>query len=551
MNILGITHQASYNPAACILVDGKLIAFAEEERFVRVKHALRYIPEKAIDFCLREARLKPEDINVVAIGWEKPPRTYFGLDLIRNTLKSTGHSFAPKWWRNEATYWTYIRFLDLDLEAYLKKFRNVKKATYYSHHLAHAASAIFPSSFDSGNFITLDNRGGFESGLVGCFHKDEIEILARIPISSSVGAMYENVTEILGFQPHSHEGKVMALGSYGKEMKERFCSYKRDFKIRVSWNLIRHAKELVDKESGNDPTKDIRADIAATVQRNLEAVCLELLEDLKSRTSYDKLVLAGGTFLNANTNGRIIDSGLVEEAFIQPASNDAGVALGAAILAARESGDRIKVEFKHAYWGPSYSNEEIEGMLTNWKVKYEYNEDIEGVVAESLAKGNIVGWLRGRMEIGPRALGGRSILADPSNPKMKDTINYKVKQREWWRPFAPSMLEEHTSRYLPNLRHAPFMIVTSKVNKEHLDEIISAAHIDETCRPQTVEKETCASYYKLIDDFRGITGIPAILNTSFNFRGEPLVCDPRDALRTFVSTGMDCLALENFLIRKQ
>lgn len=551
MNILGITHPVSYNPAACILVDGQLKAFAEEERFVRVKHAYKYIPERATDFCLKEACLKPEDIQMVAIGWEKPPKLYWSLELFKNALKSTGNSFSFKRFRSEATYWTFIRFLDVELEEFLKKFKSVKKVTYYPHHLAHAASAIFPSSFGSGNLITLDNRGGFESGLIGCFHKDEIEIFARVPISSSVGAMYENLTGVLGFRPHSHEGKVMALASYGNRMKEKFCNYEGKFKINVSWNLIEHAKELVSNQQGSDPTKDVRKDIAATVQRDLEETSLELLKDLKALTGYNSLVLAGGTALNANMNGYLLDSRLVKEVFIQPAANDAGVALGAAILAARESGDKVRIEFKHAYWGPSYSNEEIGAMLKNLKLKYEYDEDIEGIVAESLATGNIIGWLRGRMEIGPRALGARSIIADPSNPKMKDKINYYVKQREWWRPFAPSILEEYASRYLLNLRYAPFMIITSQVNEEHPDEIISASHIDKTCRPQTVEKESCGSYYKLIDDFRKITGVPAILNTSFNFREEPLVCTPRDALRTFFSTGMDYLVLENFLIRKE
>lgn len=550
MNILGITHQASYNPAACILVDGQLVAFAEEERFVRVKHAFRYIPERAIDFCLKKASLTPKDVQIVAIGWEKPPRIYWSLDLFKNALKATGNSFDFKRFRYEITYWTYLRLQDIELETFLKKFPGIERVVYYPHHLAHAASAIFPSSFNSGNFISLDNRGGFESGLLGFFNGDKIETVARIPIKSSVGAMYENVTELLGFQPHSHEGKVMGLAPYGQPLEKKFCNYEGNFKLNVDWNLIEHARGLVNEQRGSDPTKDIRKDIAATVQRDLEEVSLKLVEDLTSLTAQNNLVLAGGTALNSNMNGRIFDSGLVKDLFIQPASNDAGVALGAAILAASEFGDKIRMEFKHAYWGPSYSNEEVESVLKNLKLKYEYVEDIEGVVAESLSKGNIIGWLRGRMEIGPRALGARSILADPSDPKMKDKINYFVKHREWWRPFAPSILEDYASRYLPNLRYAPFMIITSGVKEENLKEIISASHVDNTCRPQTVSKEYSPSYYKLIDNFRKITGVPAILNTSFNFRQEPLVCDPRDALRTFFSTGMDYLVLENFLVRK-
>lgn len=475
----------------------------------------------------------------------------WSFDVLKNSLRSTGNNFDLKKFGYEISYWTYLGLQDGELQAFLKRFQGIKKVIYYSHHLAHAASAIFPSSFDSGNFITLDNRGGFESGLLGCFKNDDMEIIARIPIKSSLGAMYEEVTEILGFKPHSHEGKVMGLASYGKPLTTKFCDYEGEFKINVNWNLIEHAKKLVNEQHGSDPTKDVRKDIAASVQRDLEEVSLKLLEDLVALTGYKTLVLAGGIALNSNMNGRLFDSKLIDDIFIQPAANDSGVALGAAILAAIKFGDKTKMEFKHAYWGPSYSNEEIESMLKNSKLKYEYEEDIEGVAADLLSKGKIVGWLRGRMELGPRALGARSILADPSDSGMKDKINYYVKNREWWRPFAPSMLEEYASRYLPDLRYAPFMIINSSVEEEHLDEIVSATHVDKTCRPQTVEKEYSPSYYKLIDDFRKITGVPAILNTSFNYQGEPIVCSPSDALRTFFSTGMDYLTLENFLVKKQ
>jgi carbamoyltransferase len=558
MNILGITHQASYNPAACILVDGKLIAFAEEERFIRIKHAFAHIPKSAIAFCLEKALLTPKDIDVVAIGWERPPtssthgkirKIMVGFDLFRHALRSSG-TFSLKKLRPEIVSWAVLGLKDVELQTYLKRFQSVKKVIYYSHHLAHVASAVFTSSFNSGNFITLDNRGGFESGLLGCFKKDDIEIIAQIPIQSSLGAMYENVTGLLGFRPHSHEGKVMGLSAYGRPFAKKFCSYLGEFGINVNWNLIESVASIVNEQCGSDPTKDARKDIAATVQRDLEEVVLMLLEDLVSLTGYKNLHLAGGIALNSNMNGRIFDSKLVKDLFVQPAANDAGVALGAAILAGIEFNEKTSVKMNHAYYGPSYSNEEIKKILENLKLKYEYQEDIEGAVAELLAKGKIVGWLRGRMEIGPRALGARSILADPSDSGMKDKINYFVKHREWWRPFAPSISIEYSNRYLPNLRDAPFMIVNSDVREEHLGEIVSATHIDKTCRPQTVEKEYCPSYYKLIENFRKIKGAPAILNTSFNYQGEPIVCTPSDALRTFFSTGLDNLALENFLIKK-
>ncbi|MDO8648419.1 MAG: carbamoyltransferase C-terminal domain-containing protein [Candidatus Peregrinibacteria bacterium] len=540
MYILGLTHPYSWNTAAALLKDGALVAFAEEERFTRVKHAPRSFPQRSMDYCLKQAGITLDQVDHIAIG----------MDSLWSVI-------LPNLSPHQPLRFTYGKILRTMREirrgnAVMPFSPKDKRVKYLNHHLSHIASSFYLSGFDRANFISLDGAGGGESGMLGWGEGTELHILNRVTNAGSWGALYERITKIIGFRPHSHEGKTMGLAAFGTPKPEII-----DF---IDWGKpipqINHTKRnsflqrLTPRKPGEELTQEHK-DLAATIQDVLERALLQMAKYLVEQSGSRALCMAGGVALNCSANGKIYHAGIVDDIYIQPASSDAGVALGAAVLRhVQVTGERPKFVFDHAYWGPEYSDAEIEKVLKEAKVSYEKCSSIEQKTAELLKDGKIVGWFQGRMEVGPRALGGRSILADPSIPGIKDKVNAEVKHREMWRPFAPSMHHENMGDYVEHPYVSPFMILAFHARKDHVHQFEAAVHVDGTARVQGVTSTANPLYYRLIDEFKKLTGRGVILNTSFNVAEEPLVCSPTDALRTYYCSGMDALAMGSFLLRK-
>ncbi len=541
MKILGITHPYSLNNAACLLIDGKLIAFAEEERFIRYKHSPRIAAAKATDYCLKTANIKLADLDYIAVGMDDWHRS------ILPNLFGQSPSFAYQKIRRNIKWIRLLRWTQpFDFKD--------KRVINVNHHLAHIASSFYLSGFERANIISLDGAGESEAGFLAYGQGTEVKIFHRITNQDSWGGLYEDFTKILGFKKHSQEGKTMGLAAYGIPQLNKF-----DF---IDWSArpipkinYQKRKEFTDKIKRREPDQEItqeHKDLAATLQGSLEKAGLAMVKYLHEKTGCGNLSLAGGVALNCSMNGILLESDCVDNIFIQPASSDAGTALGAAVYVyVQKTGQRPNFIFDHAYWGPEFSNQQIEEMIKEAKVsKWHYSDNIFKEAAEKISQNQIVGWFQGRMEIGPRALGNRSILANPALAQMKDILNNNVKKREPWRPFAPSILEEYADQYVQGYYQSPFMILSFRVKPEKEKELAAAAHIDKTVRLQSVSKQTNPYYWQLIDEFRKITGLPAVLNTSYNLAGEPIICTPRDALRTFYGSGMDCLAMGDYLIEK-
>ena len=542
MIILGITHPISWNNAACILVDGQLIALVEEERLNRIKHAPRMAPRLAMDYCLKQAGIKLEQVDYIAVGFDSVMRAVLG------TLRSeerflSGLNQAAMWLRDGITYEK-----KLPLEGYDRS-----RVVFVNHHQAHAASAFYASGFPESNILSLDGSGGNESGILGFGQGTKIEIFKTVSNRGSWGLMYEEITEKLGFRRHSGEGKVMGLAAYGTPDPKGlpFVNWDGDFPV-IDPETRKTFVNAIQPRKKEDPITDYHENLAATLQDTLERAGKCMADYLYNKTGIRRLCLAGGTALNCSMNGKLALLPFVDEIFIQPAAYDAGTALGAAMTVyVEKTGNWPDWKMEHAYWGPEFTNEEIEEALKAFSnYPYKKSSNIFSETAQILADGKIVGWFQGRSEVGPRALGNRSILANPSLPEMKDRVNNQVKHRESWRPFAPSVLEERVDRYVANPMPSPFMILAFNALPERQAEIVAAAHVDGTIRPQTVSKATNPRYWQLIKRFEEITGIPAVLNTSFNVDSQPIVNTPEEAIDTFINCGIEVLAIGDFLVWK-
>lgn len=544
MIVLGLTHPISWNPAAALIENGKIVAAAEEERFVRIKHAPRMIPQNAIDFVLKKGVKKESDVDTIAISWDAP-----NTEDLQSTIKKSeflGGSIQG----NEQSFWSESFQKEESLLTYLKKRFQKSKIVFVRHHLAHAASVCLISGFKESLFLTIDGRGEFESGLIGIYKNGEFEILKSFRLDESLGHFYSCFTSITGFRAHTDEGKVMGLAPYGHTIAELEDVVKvlDDFKISIDWNKINSFFGTV--KTTNDPTKDIRKDLAATAQHLLENCALNLISNLKKVTNISNLCLAGGSALNIDMNGGILQSQLIKKIFIQPASHDAGGALGAALYVSHQYSKTDGNEMKHAYLGPSYNTDEVQEFLELKRINYLQLENVSKEVAELLSKNKVVGWMQGSLEFGPRALGARSLLANPTDPKMWSIVN-KIKGREYWRPLAPSILEEELENYCECYENkSPFMLLKFRVNDDKIENIPAVVHVDKSARPQSVSKETNPLYWNLIKEFQIITGVPLVINTSLNLKGEPIVNSPQDAIKTFNDSKMDYLCIGSFLLSK-
>jgi carbamoyltransferase len=558
MITLGINYSQMHDSSACIVRDEELLFAVAEERLSRLKHDAGF-PRLAIQACLEFAGVRAEQLDEVCFGWQNAGPVYrHDLKLYAlgkwpvtylNVLNSTRH-FASMWHQESGA------------KRFAQRFGDVKaQMRFVDHHLAHAISAYAYSGFEDSAIVIMDGRGAWEATSIWHGKDGRIEHVLTIPFPDSVGLFYSEFTEYLGFQRNSDEWKVMGLAPYGQP------GVKLDAFIDTDAGPYRvHTKRLNGNGSGSfsgmtavlgaprvaeSEIDDRHKNIAYAVQDCCERAMMSVVRMALEKTRSRNLCLAGGVALNSKANGKILASGLVEKMFVQPAASDDGVALGAALAPYMDRGRRLPNKaMRHAYLGPAFDDEAIETVLRTYKLRYTRLDDPAGTAAELLSQGKILGWFQGRMEFGPRALGNRSILADPRDPEMTVKVNNAVKFREWWRPFAPSFKKEAVGEFLESATDSPFMILTAQVRPEKRGVIPAVTHVDGSARPQTVEKEINPLYWRLIDEFGKRTGVPVILNTSFNLRGEAIVHTPTDAVRTFFSSGMDALAIGSFLVEK-
>jgi carbamoyltransferase len=527
MIVLGINADGHHDPASTIIGNKGIIASVEEERFNRIKHSIGYAPIKSTEHCLKEAGVEMSDVDYIAYPFK--PELYMKPNFKEGTT----------WFARSRR--GYRRCFDWQ-KIFEKNFGKLPKIKYIEHHIAHARSSFNLSGFSKSNIITIDGSGEYTTMLLAAGNGTKIEKIKEIHLPNSLGYLYSHITEVLGFEKNDGEGKVMGLAAYGKPV----IDFSKIIEVKKGDLKVNIKNADFPKRKKGEPLNELHKNIAASLQESLTDSVMSLLEYLQGITGYKNLCLAGGVALNADMNGKLLRSDLVKDIFIQPAANDPGSTIGAALDVL---GKRFRMT--HNYFGPQYTEEEILKVLKEYKIKYDRISDISGYVGgELLPKGKIVGWFQGRLELGPRALGDRSILADPSDPGMKDKVNNEVKHREPWRPFAPSMLAERAHKYLEDIHDAPYMIIMFKVKDEKADEISSAIHVDNTARPQTVKRNINKRYYDMIKSFEKAKGVPVVMNTSFNLAGEPMVCSPKDAIRTFYSSGMDYLALGDYLIKK-
>jgi len=558
--------------AAALVVDGELVAAAEEERFNRVKHCAGF-PSLAARWCLQDAGVAPEDLDHVAVS--RDPRANLG----RKLLRTVRHGASPRYLRERLQNAARIR----DVGAALAEAVGVEtlgaEIHNVEHHQAHVASAFFVSPFADAAILSVDGFGDFASTMLAEGHRNHFDVLERVTYPHSLGIFYTAVTQWLGFPKYGDEGKVMGLAPYGRpayaEEMHRLVSLDGPL-FELGLDFFTHDTEGVDmtwdqgspsigriyserlvellgpaREPGA-PVTELYEDVAASLQVVLEEAYLHLCGTLYERTKLPALCLAGGVALNAVANGRILQETPFRELYVQPAAGDSGTAVGAAFYVWNQVLDNPRgFVMEHAYTGPMYDDEAIRSALADAGLDAERLEDdaLFAEVANRIAAGDVVGWFQGRMEFGPRALGHRSIVADPRSHDMKDILNERIKHREPFRPFAPSILAERTSEWYEQDYPSPFMVLVYKTAAEKREEIPAVNHVDDTGRLQMVEHRVAPRYHRLISEFERRTGVPILLNTSFN-ENEPIVMTPRDALETFKKTRIDVLALGNYLVRR-
>ncbi|MBF0426581.1 MAG: carbamoyltransferase [Magnetococcales bacterium] len=554
--ILGISAHY-HNAAACLLCDGKVVAAAEEERFSRIKHDPS-LPKAAVRYCLREAGLTLADVDCIAyyeLPWKKLSRQiWMGLPNLPCQAD---------------------RISRMDPQRPEREIRDILGFTgpieFVEHHQAHAASAYHYSGFSEAAILTVDGVGEWTTTSYGRGTGDTLELLEEVDFPNSIGLLYSTVTSYLGFRVNGGEYKVMGLAPYGQPRYadalramirlETGGQYRLDMRY---FDFLRHERmysDLFIEALGAPPRpaeselQPFHLDVARSIQVVLEEIMLAKVRYLHTRVPSENLCLAGGVALNCVANHHVLVNGPFRNLFVQPAANDAGGALGAAALAHLRRGGVPwpRQRLGDVFLGPGYSNTEIARMLAATPLEYEdfrgRSEDLFAKVAAAMADGKVVGWFQGRMEFGPRALGSRSILADPRNPTMRDHINALVKKREAFRPFAPSVLLDEQHKHFALDHPSPFMLETCPVHSP-LD-LPAITHVDASARVQSVSTRENPRYAALLQAFFQHTGCPLVLNTSFNMRSEPIVCSPRDALYCFVRAGLDLLVLEDFLITRE
>ncbi|MEM7550914.1 MAG: carbamoyltransferase [Bacteroidota bacterium] len=604
MKILGIS-AFYHDSAAALISDSKILSAAQEERFTRKKHDPSF-PTNAVRFCLESNGVTIDELDAV-VFYDKPLLKF-------ERLIETYYAFAPKGissfitsipvWINEKMFLKkVIRESLKEIQPFDKK---QLKLLFPEHHLSHSASAFFPSPFEKAAIITIDGVGEWATASISLGYKSEIKILEEMRFPHSLGLLYSAFTYYLGFKVNSGEYKLMGLAPYGRSESEEVKKYislikdnlvdiKADGSIYLRQEFFNYATGLRmiyekkwEKTLGlkkRDPESEIEqdhCDMALAIQIVTEEIVLKMATHAKKITKCDNLCLAGGVALNCVANGKLINSNIFDNVYIQPASGDAGGALGAALAAnylyfnrEREVLDnQPSDQMKGSYLGPDYTDRDITLMSKKYKADYTYFDNFDELaheVASLISQSKVVGWMQGKMEFGPRALGNRSILGDPRDPETQKKLNLKIKYRESFRPFAPSVLEEEKEEFFENNASSPYMLVVQPVKKERRKDLVEGyselplkeklyhlrsdvpaiTHIDFSARIQTVNKETNSRYWNLINNFKELTGYGMLVNTSFNVRGEPIICTPEDAYKCFMRTEMDYLVIENYLFEKE
>jgi carbamoyltransferase len=570
-NILGIIYQNCSDPSATLIVNGEIISIIEEERLIRDKHAVDKFPINAINSCLQIAGMTINDIDIISIGWDALKFPTYIKEFYEGVRKKYPNMSQKsiEWQNKNTNYYTkknLLSTLKSNLFPNSAEIPSSIQVVFTPHHYCHACTAFFPSGFKDAAIITMDGHGEEDCTNLWIAENDEIKHIKKWMIPDSMGWFYTKFTEWFGFRPHDGEGKLMGLAAYGCFDKDialkvdRVCQLTGDdqvYKLNPSFFFDKNiegsnfCKQWIDLFGEAMPYEkeikysDYHKNLAFAVQKKLEDVGVALTEYVLDKTGKSNLCVAGGSFMNCKMNGVIAEKIGFNNFFVQPLSGDNGISMGAALAACRNSYNK---KMDNLYYGPEYDDEEIKNVLDRLNVIYSFCDDIEKEVAQFLSQSKVVGWFQGRMEGGARALGNRSILGNPIDPNVRELINSKVKFREMWRPFCPSTTEESGNKFFNYEGLLPFMIVACEVKKEYADQIPSTVHFDNTVRVQTVSKKTNPKFHKLIIEFEKITGLPIILNTSFNIKGEAIVCSPEDAINSFFKTGMDYLAIGNYLV---
>ena len=594
MIILGISAYY-HDSAACIIKNEKIIAAAQEERFTRVKHDSNF-PTNSIKFCIEVASIQLDEVDYI-VFYEKPFLKF-------ERLLETYVAFAPRGfnqflkaipiWLKEKLFQKKM-LMDL-FKQHDSSFKDESKLFFSEHHLSHAASAFFPSPFEKAVVLTADGVGEWATTTVAIGEKNKLEIKKEIHFPHSLGLLYSAFTYYTGFKVNSGEYKLMGLAPYGEpkyveKIKSNLIDIKADGSFKLNQDYFNYATGLTMTNSKfdelfgqkpRDPSKDeitqFHMDIASSIQKVTEEVMLKLTKSLRDEFKITNLCLAGGVALNCVANGKILENKIFDKVWVQPAAGDAGGSLGAALAFWHlEKNKERKIsstdDMKGSYLGPNYSDEEINNILNKIGAKFEIldEETVIRKTVDDLKNGKAIGWFQGRMEFGPRALGARSILGDPRSEIMQKNLNLKVKYRESFRPFAPSVLREDLSEWFSIDEDSPYMLMVSSVNKnkkiemneeqkklfgiEKLNikrsEIPAVTHVDYSARIQTVHKDTNPKYFKLLKKFKDTTKCPVLVNTSFNVRGEPIVNTPEDAYNCFMGTELDTLVIGNCYLDKK
>ncbi len=568
MYTLGI-NAAFHDSSACLVRDGSVVAAAEEERFTRIKHAKRptpfaayELPYHAIDYCLQRAAIELADLDHIAYAYD-PAQALRGREASGITLAFEPSANPPPGWDSpwEPLFVSYIvnaprQLLDGVPHHLQARFGHRERMRYrwhfLDHHLAHEASAFLPSPFTEAAVMTLDGRGERVTTSYAVGRGSRLERIGQVEFPHSLGLLYEDVTRHLGFLHSSDEYKVMALASFGEA--KYLSQFREFFSLETEGRYQVAAAKLTERlgpaRGRGEPLTQRHFDIARSLQELLEETALELCRWLHGKTGLDDLCLAGGVALNCAMNGRLLRESPFRRIWVQPAAGDAGTALGAAMhIDARERGDDTRrYVMDHAFLGPSYPDAVIEEFLRYAGLKFRRLQGMDEV-ADLLAHDRIIGWFQGGMEFGPRALGARSILASPLSATMQARLN-ELKDREDFRPVAPVVPEEEAPRWFEGCHSSPFMLFTFPVVLAQRRRIPAVVHTDGTARVQTINRAQNERYYDLLKAFQARTGVPVLVNTSFNTRGEPIVCTPRDAVECFATSPLDALVIGSFLLEK-
>lgn len=565
MIVLGVGGPFGHDPAACLLVDGEVVAAVEEERLVRIKHARDLPCGEAIRYCLDHAGITPADVDLVAYPWD--PAKYHAEKW----------RYARRVWRSHPS-----RALRAFTEAFARHPRkqlpaslaaagfdlSKTKTEFVEHHIAHSAACTLFSGWNDCAVLSIDGSGEFVSTLIGEWRDGQLHKFREILEPDSLGNLYAGITEYLGFDPNDGEYKVMGMAAYGDPTKYDFSSILKKtpegFRVEDGYVWVPRTAAYRDKHFSQklvdllgppregDAADDPYIHIAAALQREVERVAVHLIEThlADSLKRHGRLCIAGGVALNIKMNRVLLDHPLVKEVFVFPAAGDNGTPVGAAAWAAHKHGEKIK-PLKHVYLGPEYGPEEIEAACRESEFAWKKSDDIIAEASDILAAGKVVAWFQGRTEFGPRSLGNRSIIGHPAFPGMTEEINTRIKFRERWRPFCPAILARFAPQILGSTHPAPYMVLSFRCAPEWKEAIREAVHVDGTIRPQVIDPVANPRFNALVEAFYAKTGAPGVINTSLNRRGEPMICRPREALEMFRNCALEYLVMGDFIVTRK